>query len=194
MKKIARARKWWITTGTAIGFAVAVQTVRASDEHAQQKAAESLIKAFVGICVQTVPNLDRVDAAARLAAWKEIKGDAAKMIAPQDPAADFRGWLVENEANVPFFVAVSESAPPGRHIAVCSVGNPFAPMLPVRRALEKFLGLNAPISQDVSGGQQNIVWSTSSGTADVLISLLAASPMNEDGITLSATVIEHRAR
>ncbi|MDQ6867752.1 MAG: hypothetical protein M3178_04895 [Pseudomonadota bacterium] len=125
-----------------------------ADDATQQAAAESLIKAFIGLCVQTVPNLDRVEAAARISSWEEFKGDSAKLIAPQNTSAEAKSWMVQGVAVTPFIIAISRGMYKGKWISVCAVINPYAPMLPIRLALEKFLELRNPISQDRSGGSR----------------------------------------
>ncbi len=183
---LARRMLRTICIGALASF-VNIPTPRA-DETAQQAAAESLVKSFIGLCVLNVPNLDRVEATARISSWKEIKGDALKLIGPQDPSNESKAWMVKGAATTTFALAISRGMLNGKRISACSVGDPYAPMLPIRSALEKFLQLQKPISQDISGGQQNVVWSTNSGMGDLLIYLLDATPMNENGITITATV------
>jgi hypothetical protein len=57
-----------------LAAAVALSVVASAEEATDKSAAKSLVEAFVSTCVQSVPNIDRVERTAKLFGWKEIKG------------------------------------------------------------------------------------------------------------------------
>jgi hypothetical protein len=95
-----------------------------ADEETVKRAADSLIKAFIGYCVQVMPNVDRIETSAKPLGWKEIDTtDAAvAMLAPPSPTAKWKAWLVEKGADVPFFLAISSDTAKGKSASVLCSG------------------------------------------------------------------------
>ena len=81
--------------------------VLASQHSVADERADGLAKAFLGSCVQVLPRLDKIEAGARLAGWREMTGDAASMMAPADKDARSRSWIVEGVAPTPFLLGIS---------------------------------------------------------------------------------------
>jgi hypothetical protein len=91
---------------------------------------------------------------------------------------------------VPFLLAVSRGKDDGLNIAACTVENPYAPVAPISGALIAFLQLGEPFKEETEGGQKYSYWHTKFSENDIVVSLIDASPMNDTGINLSATVIQ----
>jgi hypothetical protein len=174
----------------SIAGAVLLASARISfaDEAADKSAAESLVKAFISTCVQSVPDLDKVEGTAKLFGWKEMTGIEGTLLAAPNPNAKGKAWLVQDVAEVPFMLAVSRGEEGGESIAVCTVVNPYAPVAPIRIALTAFLQLGEPLKAETEGGQRYTYWQTKFSENYVLVSLIDASPVNDPGINLSAAV------
>ena len=180
MKKIATV----IIAGFCSSFSAT------ADEQFELRASESVVKSFIGACVQIMPNLDIVEAGARNAGWKELTGDEAKLMAPSDPSAWSRSWLVADAADVPFMIGISRAVTNGKKIAVCSLTNPYAPALKIQSSLIKILALGTPLSVKKDAGRQTSTWTTKANGREIFISLLDTRPMNDPGVTMSAITIE----
>ena len=171
---------------------LALASVAYGDDAADKKAAESLIKAFISTCVQAVPDLDRIEGTAKLFGWKEINGLEGTLLAPANPNAKGKSWLVQEAAEVPFMLAVTRAKDENSSISMCTVVNPYAPVAPVATALITFLRLSTPMKVEVGEGQRFTYWEAPFDGKDFLISLIDASPTNDVGINVSASIIENK--
>jgi hypothetical protein len=131
-----------------------------ADEASVKHAADSLVKAFIGGCVQVMPNVDRIETSAKALGWKEVDQTAFALLTPPSPTAKWKAWLVEEGADVPFALAISQDTANGKSVSVCAVVNPYAPAAPVRAALTKMLSLGEPLKTEIDGGQQYTYWTT----------------------------------
>jgi hypothetical protein len=156
-----------------------------------KQAANSLVKAFIGTCVQVVPRLDLIEGTAKLLGWKQINGMEGTLVAPSDPKAVGKTWLVENAADVPFMLATSRAVKEGKTISVCTVANPNAPESSVRASLIEILKLDRPLKVELEGGQRYTYWQTTFSGVDIVLTLIDASPSKDPGINLSAIVEEN---
>jgi len=152
--------------------------------------AQSLAKAFVGACVQIMPDLDRVETGAKVLGWKELTGDMAQMFAPAERNATWKGWLVQDAALVPFMLGIARGNESGKKISVCTVVNPYAPVGPVQTALTSILALKEPSRTETSAGQRTQMWLTSVRGEEAAVSIVDATPMNDPGVNLSVMLIQ----
>lgn len=159
-----------------------------ADEAANRPGAESLIKAFIGACVQAAPNFDRIEGTARFFGWKPLDNLEGTMFAPSNPNAKSKVWLVSGMADAPFFLAVTHGSESDETISVCTVVNPYVPSGPAAAALVRILHLGAPLKTENESGQVYTYWTSAFNQTDLLISLIDASPMGEAGVNLSVAV------
>jgi hypothetical protein len=160
-----------------------------ADEASIKHAADSLVKAFIGGCVQAMPNVDRIETSAKALGWKEMDKTAAAMLAPPSPTAQWKAWLVEEGADVPFFLGISQDTTNGKSLSVCAVVNPYAPAAPVRAALTKMLSLGRPFETKIEGGQQYTYWTTKFMGEEITISFIDTTQMEETGVNIAVTSI-----
>ena len=164
--------------------------VLASQHSVADERADGLAKAFLGSCVQVLPRLDKIEAGARLAGWREMTGDAASMMAPADKDARSRSWIVEGVAPTPFLLGITEGKDRGRKVSACAVTNPYAPAPLVSESLIRILALGKTIGDEKSAGQRIRVWEYWNGKMKIQISVTDATPTDEPGVTLGALFSE----
>jgi hypothetical protein len=177
---------------TVIGILITVMTIQVGLAQSDQdtKAAESLVKAFIGGCVQIMPNLEKVEAGARVLNWKEMTGDVAKLMAPPSANAVWKSWLVTGAADVPFIISTSTGVEGRRKVSVCTIANPYAPPQPIQNALVSMLKLNEQIDKQVEAGQRTTSWKYSVNGRSVIISFIDATPTGDPGVNISVAMIE----
>jgi hypothetical protein len=154
------------------------------------KAAESLVRAFIGGCVQIMPNLEKVEALARIQSWRQMTGDTAKVMAPQNAKAVWKSWLATDVADVPFIISISTGVEGKNKISVCNIANPYAPPQPIQGALVSMLKLHEKIDEQAQAGQRTTSWKSSVNGRSVLISMIDATPTNDPGINISVAMFE----
>jgi hypothetical protein len=160
-----------------------------ADESDDARAAESLIKAFISICVEAVPNLDRVQDSAKRFGWKEAKLSDA--LPPLFRGAQSKTWLVEGAAEVPFDLSISLLIEGQQTTSACSLSNPEAPLAPIKSALTNQSDFGKEIRVYNDAAQKTTYWQKHNGAVDIYISLIDGSPVNEPGIILNAIVIQN---
>jgi hypothetical protein len=166
-----------------------------AEEKAENKAAQALVTLFIRTCVESMPNLDRVEAAAKALGWWELDDVTKRMLAPRDPSARFNGWNVRG-SDASYMIGISQGADGNKAISNCVINSSASPV-PVIAALKSELKLKDPLRVGYEGGQGNdfkgarvTYWRTRVADHNILIS--SAEPMDEPGTTLSATVIFDR--
>jgi len=137
-----------------------------------------------------MPNVDRIETSAKALGWKEMDQAAAAMLAPPNPTAKWKAWLVNEGADVPFFLGISQGTANGKSFSVCAVVNRSAPSAPVRAALTRMLSLGEPLETEIDGGQQYTYWMTKFMDNEIIISLIDATPMEEAGVNIAVTSIQ----
>lgn len=150
-----------------------------------EQSKNGLARAFVGACVQIMPNIDRVEAAANVGGWKRIEGDAAKMLTSKENAENNKIWWAKAPDAPRFMIGTSVASFEGKKMAICTVSNPRSNAQDVETAVVQILRLGTPIANDVSGGQRLRVWSHKIDGRDGMISITDASPMGDVGISLA---------
>jgi hypothetical protein len=179
-----------LVIGAFTTLSALVRSPAHADEASVKHAADSLVKAFIGGCVQVMPNVDRIETSAKALGWKELDQTAAAMFAPPSPTAKWKAWLVKEGADVPFFLGISQGTANGKSISVCAVVNPYAPPSPVRAALTKMLSLGEPLRTEIDGGQQYTYWLTKFMDKEIIISFIDTTPMEETGVNIAVTSIQ----
>ncbi|PHR91287.1 MAG: hypothetical protein COA69_12310 [Robiginitomaculum sp.] len=150
---------------------------------------EKFSKNFIGHCVQTMPRVDKVESAARVFEWRELNGDMAKILAPQDPSSWFKAWLIEIEPKFSVMLGVSIVETENPPVAVCSIANPYAPSKKVLATLRKYLTFpQSPIADDSSGGQRMRIWKYDELVVGSLIVMTDSTKLNEAGTNLTVIV------
>ncbi len=151
-----------------------------------EERADQLVKAFLGLCVDVLPRVDKVEAMANSQKWKELTGDDLKAMEPQQKGGVTKGWFADISGTPPFFVATAVTPDGDRTVFACSVVNPEAPADDVTDSLKRFLTLGEPQSQVSEGGIRTRVWITDVSGVHLWIGLNDSSPTNDPGVTLSA--------
>ena len=165
--------------------AIIVCLIVGSRVHAAGGNGKEIAFAFIGGCLQVLPDLDRIEAAARALKWKPIEGDIAIMMAPKAPDAKWKGWLVIRKPAPPYFMAISSGVFRGEDMAICTVSSPYIPVTEVFPHLEKTPGLKRPIADESSAGQRTRFWRIEVDGQPAFMSLLDAEPMGQPGLSLS---------
>lgn len=178
----------WRTPAFWLIAALSAPLARA-DEASARHAADSLVKAFIGYCVQVMPNIERVETSAKALGWKELDQNVFAMVAPPSPTAKWKAWRLDKGADVSFALGVSQDVVDGKSASACVVVNPYMPAEPVRAALTKMLSLGEPSQTLIEGGQQYTYWTTKFMGREVVISLVDATPMEEIGVNIGASSI-----
>lgn len=151
-----------------------------------QALGEELAKAFIGGCLEVLPDVERIADAARALGWKAIEGDMAKMLAPQEQSAKWQGWLVDQAPAPPFFMFISEGELRGAQMKICGVSNPYAPYDEVIPHIERILGLTKPEHTETELGQRYTTWKLPTSDRETWMMVTDATPMGDPGMTISA--------
>jgi hypothetical protein len=146
----------------------------------------SLAKAFVGGCLQVLPNTDRIAVSAKALGWKTLEGDMAAMFAPQEKSAVWQGWLVNDGDGPPYIMFISEGPFMGKQMKMCGVANPYAPYDEVVPTIIEILALGKEEISETNLGQRTTVWNHKDGERDYYISVVDSTPMKEPGLNISA--------
>ena len=155
----------------------------ASGQPPPKVEADQFYEFFNTVCLLNMPRLDKVRAVARVRGWKPIKGDAALLLAPADPAAAFEGWAaVENGRAM--FVAVSEGKLDNlRKVAVCSVASTKVESAQLATVIQS--ALKVSISNDkTEHGQRYRTWLGALYGQQLIVDLLTPADLPAGG-TLS---------
>jgi hypothetical protein len=150
----------------------------------------ALVKEFVGACVQAMPQIDRVEAAANALGWKRLEGDIAKMLQSRENPEANKLWLALRPGMPPYMIGTSRGTFRGKPSAICVVSNPYAPSSAVANDLTSLLHLFSAVHDEVEAGQRMRVWSTRLDGREGYITLTDASPLNEPGVTLAVMLPE----
>ncbi|WP_146193184.1 hypothetical protein [Maritimibacter sp. 55A14] len=152
---------------------------------AENGDAVYLARSFVGHCVQNAGRVDKVSAAARVAGWKEVQGDMKAMLAPQDPSAEYSGWLVLEEGKTPFLLGISKADLNGMDYSICVVANPNIEVDEVLTEIRNLASIGKIIDSVEEAGQRYRVWSTEKIAEQSFISAVDAPKMDIRGGTIS---------
>lgn len=158
----------------------------------QQSIGKELAYAFVSGCVQALPDLDRIEVGVKALDGTLVEGDAAKLLAPANPDAKWKTWLINRAPAPPFFMSTFRGVDADHSAVGCSVTNPYAPLAEVFPHIQKGLQLNNPPLQDeTSGGQRSRLWRINVMNDQVVnILIVDEEPMGQPGLTMSATIFE----
>jgi hypothetical protein len=164
---------------------IAALTLQAAAEEEVDLARE-LAASFIGGCVQTLPNTERIIRLAETMNYEPLPPDIASMLAPSDESATWSGWLVDQYPAPPHFLFVSEGETPAGTLKICGVANPYAPADEVVEKVLLMLELSAPQSDQNMRGQRERVWTVGEGEFETMITIVDATPMDDPGLTMSA--------
>jgi hypothetical protein len=151
-----------------------------------QSLGEELARAFVGGCVQLLPNIERIAVSAKALGWQPLEGDMAKMLAPLEESANWQGWLVDQAPAPPFFIFISEGEFRGKQARICGIANPYAPYDEVMPHIERILDLTEPAFTESELGQRYTTWELTLNNREMWLMVTDATPMGDPGLTISA--------
>ncbi|MEZ5913333.1 MAG: hypothetical protein R3D84_14860 [Paracoccaceae bacterium] len=144
-----------------------------------------LARAFIGTCVQNIGRVDKVAAGARALGYKELEGDMKAMVAPQDPNADYSGWLVAEKDKKPYLVGISQAKLNGEDYSICVIANPYVAIDDVLEEIQNLTTLDSQIANSEEAGQRYRVWATEGIAARSFVSAVDAPQMGIVGGTIS---------
>jgi hypothetical protein len=167
-----------------IGFGPVIFTsALAQEQHAS--LGKELARAFIGACLQTIPDLQRIETAAQMLKWAPVTDEAKRLLSPKSGSLDWKGWLVNRGPAPPFFLAISRNQFRGEEMATCVVVNPYAPVQEVLPHLEAMLRLPKPLSDEIALGQRTRVWQITDLGQQIFVVLTDATPTGEPGLHLT---------
>lgn len=177
-----------ISVITAVSAAtVTPTTAQPLSEEAAQVTGVSFVRAFVGMCGQNAGNYDLIIDAATALGFHDLPENMKSLFAPQNPNADFVGFLATEVEGAPFILGLSKAEVDGVSNTSCVVANPYIKTESVVSALEEIVGVGPTISDEKGMGQRLRVWDTHSWAEGSFISLTDAEPMGYGGATLGMT-------
>ncbi|MEP1558049.1 MAG: hypothetical protein ABJJ90_15105 [Lentilitoribacter sp.] len=104
-------------------------------EASQRVTGEAFVRAFLGHCDQNAGDIERVVSAAKSLGYRDLPDEMKPLIAPQDPYAEFDGFIALKGEGAPFFLGVSKAAFNGKPYVTCALGNPYIETAQVVSAL-----------------------------------------------------------
>ena len=149
-----------------------------------ETASDYFVNAFVGGCVQTMPDIEKVEAASRALNWKKLEGDKAKLLGPQEESKDAKMWLVNRDNALPYMIGINKADFKGQKVAICTASDPYVSADDVIISLKKLLNLTQPNVVSEEAGQRLQGWSKTVHELDNYITATDATPMKQSGITL----------
>jgi hypothetical protein len=146
----------------------------------------SYAQTFVGMCVQSFPDIERVRAGAKALAWPEITDPSIRaMLAPKNPDTKWDAWSFSDGKNT-FLATISEVTVQGQRVKACSL---FGDGVDTARAyanLNKLISLKKTF-EEVQMGQRTTAWSLAMDGQDYGIVAVDGSPMKMKSINISIT-------
>jgi hypothetical protein len=140
--------------------------------------AKQLGQAFIGGCLQPLPDISRIREAAKSLSWKDIPSEQSALMAPAAKDAEWQSWFANFANEEPYIFFVSEGGEfRGERMAICRIANPNVAAGDIVSFLTTTLQLKPPSyvwTLNVDNGRQ------------VIISLTDGEPMQFGGINLSA--------
>ena len=153
-------------------------------DRASKVSGEDFVRAFVGNCGLNAGNIDLVIASAKALNFAPLPEQFKPLMAPQDPNAEFSGFLVLDGDGSPYLLGVSRSVSDGKTMEACAVANPYIKTSTVVSALSKIVGLGTADEDESQMGQRYRLWATAKWMAGSYVMLTDAEPMGLDGATL----------
>lgn len=171
------------------GLAIVVSMgITAQSALAQEESdALYLARAFIGTCGLNAGRIDKVAAGARALGYKELEGDMKAMLAPQDPNADYSGWLFAEKDKKPFLVGISQAKIDGSDYSICVVANPYVATDEVLEEIQSLTKFGEQIVNSEEAGQRYRVWATDELAERSFISAVDAPKLGIVGGTISLT-------
>jgi hypothetical protein len=151
---------------------------------------KELAYAFVGQCVQTLPNLEKIEMGVKAFGGTPVEGDNAKLLAPADPKTQWKAWIVSHAPMPSYIISIFRGQMGDHKVVGCTVINPNAPPDEVLPYIQRGLQLNEPKFDETEAGQRSRSWQISVDNHSVLINATDAQPMSQPGLTLSATMVD----
>jgi hypothetical protein len=143
-------------------------------------------QAFLGTCVQDFPDTNKIKAAAKALAWKEITDPNVKaMLGPSDPSAMWQGWMMQT-GDSKYFVGISEGQYEGKKIHNCNLAQDRTDVDGIIAELERLLNTKK-ISETIEAGQRYGTWEFERSGESFLLMIVDGTPMNFDLINASIT-------
>lgn len=130
---------------------------------------DRLLEFFAGACLQTMPDIARIKAGARVMEWMPLEGDVAAMVAPAEKGAVWQGWAVKTDEDM-FMVGISEGSINGDEIATCTVTVREINQIGLVQNLQNQLNLKL-IADEKEAFQRYRAWQTKINDIEMVINL-----------------------
>ena len=120
----------------------------ASIAFAEQTAERAVSKVFASNCFMNIPLYERLEGVARAHDWADLPPRLHPLVAPQDPDASWRGWVLSKGSDI-FLLAYSKGIVDDKPYQTCAVVVKAANVSLLRAELEQRL----PIEKVFEGSQ-----------------------------------------
>jgi len=169
----------------AIALALLASLAPVTRADAARDLGKELAFAYVVGCLKALPELDRIETAAKANEWEPLGEKAAQLLSPAVADENLKGWLVDRAPAPPYLMATSSGEFRGEDMAICLISNPYAPVDAVVPHLEEVLGLSSPITDESSSGERKRVWRIEVNEAQAFVTLSDSEPLGQPGFILS---------
>lgn len=159
---------------------------------AEDEATVEFVRMFIGMCMQVLPEISRIADAAATFGWKEIDPEVAAVVAPIEKDVQWKSWMMQPDSGPPLIMFASEGGEfRGDKMVSCGAVSPRVSADHVADRLISILKLDKPSADETEMGQRYRMWLVRPfGESEIYVSLVDASPMNEQGVNLSAMTKE----
>ncbi|MFN4157734.1 MAG: hypothetical protein ACK4GO_04940 [Gemmobacter sp.] len=144
-----------------------------------------LAREFIGVCAQNAGRTDKIAAAARMFGYGELVDDMKAMFAPQDPSAEFSGWLATVENGPKYLLGISNGEINGKDYSICVISNPNISIDEVLDEIRKLTVFGELVDNSEEVGQRYRVWKTDKIASQSFLSVVDAPKMGIVGGTIS---------
>lgn len=160
-------------------------SVSANQVNPGDTKAEAVSKVILEQCINNVPRLDKIEAAAKVFNWSELTKQQALLVAPMDPDAWFNGWFVRDETAGRYMIGISRGEFDGQKVAICTIASDSVDVDEVVIDLVENLKLGNQVADYKLAGQRSRIWRANYPAEETLLFVSDAKSMNEAGFSVS---------
>ena len=173
--------------GLALASVVAASLGQSLSERSEAVTGDAFLSAFLGHCAQNAGNIERVSEAAEALGYSALPQMFEPLVAPQNPDAEFEGFLVTEGEGAPYLLGISAATEQGELLHTCSVANPFLPSEQLESAVDHWHEIGDPDEEQVVAGQRYRIWFVNHIADRAFVGIVDATPMGMPGATISIT-------
>ncbi len=175
--------------GKIVSLAVCVVWINSmslTTSHAETVLDKKLVEAFVGNCIQNLPQLEKIRAAARVFGWSALSADQLMAMGPQNPSTKFEGWYVKDDT-ASYLLGISSGNVNSINAVTCTIASPDLTPASFIPALHKLIGLKA-LDDQSEGGQRYRAWTTTANQNSIMVNLTSFPSDDQVGGSVSAVL------